>query len=35
MWKHLEAFVKKYGNANVPLDSSSFPGFEMLGAWVG
>jgi hypothetical protein len=34
MWKHLEAFVKKYGNAHVPRDSSSFPGFEALGLWV-
>jgi hypothetical protein len=34
MWKHLEAFVKKYGNAHVPSDCSSFPGFEALGPWV-
>jgi hypothetical protein len=34
MWKHLEAFVKKYGNAHVPTDCSSFPGFEALGPWV-
>jgi hypothetical protein len=33
MWKHLEAFVKKHGNAHVPLDCSSFPGFEALGMW--
>ncbi len=34
MWKHLEAFVKKYGNAHVPWNSSSFPGFETLEQWV-
>jgi hypothetical protein len=34
MWKHLEAFVKKYGNAHVPACCSSFPGFEALGPWV-
>jgi hypothetical protein len=37
MWdsqfKHLEAWVKKYAAARVPMDCTPYPGFQTLGRW--